>query len=140
VCYLHIPYRLGCRSFYSLFEPTNQPYILYLPRVIGKFSFPIIHCVRQDTSDTRLLSILKQRTEDVDVKRYAQTLMKEAGSLAYTRKKCAALKQEIVTEIEALGGNESLLKIISLLDVQLESMAANTTDTSKRNELHIDSA
>lgn len=60
--------------------------------------------------------------------------------MAYTRKKCAALKQDIVTEIEALGGNESLLKIISLLDVQLESMAANTTDTSKRNELHIDSA
>jgi hypothetical protein len=66
--------------------------------------------------------------------------MKEAGSLAYTRKKCAALKQEIVTEIEALGGNPSLLKIINVLDVQLESMSAKTTDTPKRNELHIDSA
>jgi hypothetical protein len=66
--------------------------------------------------------------------------MKEAGSLAYTRKKCAALKQEIVTEIEALGGNPSLLKIIHVLDVQLESMSANTTDAPKRNELHIDSA
>jgi geranylgeranyl diphosphate synthase type 3 len=107
--------------------------------MIGKFSFPIIHCVRHDTSDTRLLSILKQRTEDVDVKRYAQTLMKEAGSLAYTREKCAALKQEIVTEIEALGGNPSLLKIISVLDVQLETMAANTIDSPEhQKELHID--
>jgi geranylgeranyl diphosphate synthase type 3 len=129
-------------AFTHFFLINELPTPLYLPRSIGKFSFPIIHCVRQDTSDTRLLSILKQRTEDVDVKRYAQTLMKEAGSLAYTRKKCAALKEKIVDEIEALGGNPSLLKIINVLDVQLESMAANTTgtDTPKRNELHIDSA
>jgi geranylgeranyl diphosphate synthase type 3 len=67
--------------------------------------------------------------------------MKEAGSLAYTREKCAALKEKIVTEIEALGGNPSLLKIISVLDVQLETMAANTIDTPEhRKEFNIDSA
>ena len=44
----------------------------------GKFSFPMIHCIRKDPSDTRLVSILKQRTEDVDVKRYAQKMMKDA--------------------------------------------------------------
>ena len=94
-----------------------------------------------DPSDTRLLSILKQRTEDIDVKRYAQTLLKEAGSLLYTRQKCAALKQEIIAEIETLGGNPPLLKIIQMLDVQLDNMVANTPDTAKqRRELQIDSA
>ena len=29
----------------------------------GKFSFPIIHCIRLNDKDTRLINILKQRTE-----------------------------------------------------------------------------
>jgi geranylgeranyl diphosphate synthase type 3 len=88
----------------------------------GKFSYPIIHCIRNDLSDTRLLSILKQRTEDVDVKRYAQGLMREAGSLKHTREKCKSLKMEIVEQIEGFGGNPPLLKVIEMLDLQLEGM------------------
>lgn len=88
----------------------------------GKFSFPIIHCVRKDESDTRLLSILKQRTEDADVKHYAQKLMKEAGSLHYTREKCISIKKDIVSQIEALGGNDPLLSLIEKLDVQVEAL------------------
>jgi geranylgeranyl diphosphate synthase type 3 len=89
----------------------------------GKFSFPIIHAVRTDTADTRLLSILKQRTQDLDVKRYAQGIMRDAGSLAYTREKCKSLKQDIITQIMELGGNPPLLKLIELLDVQVERLA-----------------
>jgi len=88
----------------------------------GKFSFPIIHCVRADPADTRLLSILKKRTDDVDVKRYAQQLMIEKGSLEYTRSKCYSLKEDIISDIQALGGNAPLLKLIELLDVQLQSI------------------
>jgi geranylgeranyl diphosphate synthase type 3 len=86
----------------------------------GKFSFPIIHCIRADPDDTRLLSILKKRTDDVDVKRYAQQLMLEKGSLEYTRAKCSSLKEEIIQDIEALGGNAPLLKLIEFLDVQIK--------------------
>ena len=115
----------------------------------GKFSFPIIHCIRHgggvsgdgsgsdDEGDEKcngnaiphsstaaqLLSILKQRTDDVDVKRYAQRLMFDAGSLRYTREKCTQLKKEIVKQIEELGGNDSLLKVIEMLDVQVEKIA-----------------
>lgn len=88
----------------------------------GKFSYPIIHCIQSNPSDTRLLSILKQRTEDVDVKRYAQGLMREAGSLKHTREKCKSLKQEIVEQIEEFGGNPPLFKVIEMLDMQLEGM------------------
>ena len=86
----------------------------------GKFSFPIIHCIRADPKDTRLLSILKKRTTDVDVKQYAQQIMLEKGSLEYTRKKCCSLKEDIIKDIEELGGNGPLLKLVELLDVQLQ--------------------
>lgn len=98
----------------------------------GKFSFPIIHCIRKDESDHRLLSILKQRTEDEEIKRYAQRLMKDAGSLRYTREKCADIKCDIVEEIDRLGGNSALLQIIEMLDVQIEVLeTACSPATSK---------
>lgn len=94
----------------------------------GKFSYPIIHCIRSggeegSSAAVQLLSILKQRTEDVDVKRYAQRLMFDSGSLRYTREKCTELKKDIVKQIEELGGNMGLLKIIDMLDVQVEKIA-----------------
>lgn len=89
----------------------------------GKFSFPIIHCISSDTSDHKLLSILKQKTDDVDVKRYAQGLMRDAGSLVYTREKCKSLKVEIIRLIEELGGNQPLLKLLEMLDVQVAGLA-----------------
>ena len=103
----------------------------------GKFSYPIIHCCRQDHSDTRLLSILKQKTDDVDVKRYAQKLMKDAGSLAYTRDKCSSLKQEIIAQIEAFGGNPPLLNVIQMLDVQLEKLPTDASVERQHGELDI---
>lgn len=112
----------------------------------GKFSFPIIHCVRSDPEDTRLLSILKQRTEDLDVKRYAQGLMREAGSLHYTREKCKCLKEDIMLQIEGFGGNPPLLKLLEMLDVQLEGMEFSqpeqkvTSPMSPRKGPQVDSA
>jgi geranylgeranyl diphosphate synthase, type III len=94
----------------------------------GKFSFPIIHCIRSDESDTRLISILKQRTEDTEVKRYAQTLMKNSSSLEYTRQKCSELKEGIISEVNRLGGNDALLKVLQLLDKQLEHLTEETPD------------
>lgn len=89
----------------------------------GKFSYPIIHCVKNSKdSDTRLLSILKQRTDDVDLKRYAQSIMKKAGSLKYTRDKCKTLKDTIISQIEEYGGNPPLQKLIEVLDVQVEGL------------------
>merc|ERR1712113_241017 len=89
----------------------------------GKFSFPIIHCIKHHgESDTRLLSILKQRTEDNDLKLYAQSLMRESGSLKYTRDACISLRDKIFSQIDALGGNPQLKKLIEQLDVQVEGL------------------
>ncbi|KAK2615993.1 hypothetical protein N8I77_002713 [Diaporthe amygdali] len=51
----------------------------------GKFSFPVIHAVRADPADLRLLNILRQRTADDEVKRYAVAYMEAVGSFDYTR-------------------------------------------------------
>jgi len=87
----------------------------------GKFSYPVIHCIRFNPDDKRLSSILKQRTDNTDVKRYAQQIMVESGSMEYTRAKCTSLKGEIMAEIESLGGNPQLVKLIEALDVQIKS-------------------
>ena len=101
----------------------------------GKFSFPIIHHIATNPNDTRLISILKQRTEDTDVKRYAQGLMKESGSMAYTREKCKVLKNNVVEKIKSLNGNPPLLKLIELLDIQLENLAKETTSEVKTSQI-----
>lgn len=106
----------------------------------GKFSFPIIHCVRNSgDDDTRLLSILKQRTEDNDLKTYAQGLMKKAGSLKYTRDKCIELKYSILSQIEVLGGNRPLVQLIEILDVQVEGLADSVLFEVKTKKQDIDS-
>ena len=101
----------------------------------GKFSFPIIHHIITNPNDTRLISILKQRTEDTDVKRYAQGLMKESGSMAYTRERCVVLKNSVVDKIRSLNGNPPLLKLIELLDIQLEDLAKDATVEVKTSQI-----
>ena len=56
------------------------------------------------------------------MKRYAPQMMKDAGSLHYTREKCTELSGQIAEQIEELGGNEPLLKLLKLLDVQVEAL------------------
>ncbi|KAM7195431.1 geranylgeranyl pyrophosphate synthase [Naviculisporaceae sp. PSN 640] len=51
----------------------------------GKFSFPVIHSIRSDPNNLQLLNILRQKTTDEEVKRYAVTIMEKTGSFQYTR-------------------------------------------------------
>jgi len=45
----------------------------------GKFSFPIIHGIRSDPQSSKLMNILKQRTEDVDIKKYFLQCLEEVN-------------------------------------------------------------
>lgn len=86
----------------------------------GKFSFPIIHAVRNRPGDSRLLSILRQRTEDEAVKRYAVQWMQQCGSITYTRDCLKQLYSEIRKEIASLGGHDGLMALLEKLDAQLD--------------------
>ncbi|PWY80852.1 geranylgeranyl diphosphate synthase, partial [Aspergillus sclerotioniger CBS 115572] len=68
----------------------------------GKFSFPVIHCIQKDKENGELLGILKQRTEIVQVKRYAVGMMQRMGSLEYTRGVIGALVEKVRGEVRGL--------------------------------------
>ena len=78
----------------------------------GKMSFPIIHAIRADPHDTRLIGILRQKTSDPEIKRYAVSYMESTGSFEYTRSVLRANRVAILEEIASLGGNPVLEKIV----------------------------
>eukprot|EP01094_Clydonella_sp_ATCC50884_P028286 TRINITY_DN843_c0_g1_i4.p2 TRINITY_DN843_c0_g1~~TRINITY_DN843_c0_g1_i4.p2 ORF type:complete len:356 (-),score=108.10 TRINITY_DN843_c0_g1_i4:1190-2161(-) len=85
----------------------------------GKFSFPIIHSVSTNPHDRRLLNILRQRPEDIDLKKYAVDYMNATGSIDYTRTRIFQIRDELFEQLDAHGGNEflrALIEKLSLID------------------------
>lgn len=78
----------------------------------GKFSFPIIHAIQTFPKDNRLINIVRQRTNDVEVKKYAIQLLEDAGSFEYTRQQMRQLDSKIRREVEKLNGNQLLKKLL----------------------------
>lgn len=75
----------------------------------GKFSFPIIHAIRSDPANLQLLNILKQKTTDEEVKRYAVKYMESKGSFEYCKKILKTLGErarKLVAEVEGEGEGE----------------------------------
>ncbi|KAF2281115.1 terpenoid synthase, partial [Westerdykella ornata] len=73
----------------------------------GKFSFPVIHAIRADPSNHVLMNILKQKTGDEEVKRYAVRYMQERGSFEYSRaviERLRARSEELVGQVEGRLG------------------------------------
>ncbi|XP_072940140.1 terpene synthase-like [Epargyreus clarus] len=88
----------------------------------GKFSFPIIHAIMNRQDDKQVLHILRQRTRDVEVKRYCISLLERLGSFRYTRDTLHALDREARDEVARLGGNPHLEALLDdLLSWRRES-------------------
>lgn len=68
----------------------------------GKFSFPIIHAIRSDPTNLVLINILKQKTQDEEVKRYAVAYMERMGSFSYTRRVLRGLTKKALQQVEAV--------------------------------------
>ncbi|XP_052265601.1 geranylgeranyl pyrophosphate synthase-like isoform X2 [Dreissena polymorpha] len=81
----------------------------------GKFSFPLIHAIQSDRGDHQILSILRQRTQDNDVKKYCVDLLEKRGSFEYTKATLMQLEKEIYRQIEEFGGNAHLTGLIDEL-------------------------
>lgn len=77
----------------------------------GKFSFPIIHCVQHDKHH-RLLNILKQKTSEHDVLRFAVQCIQSTNSFEYTVSFIKKIEKQAWEEIGKLGGNPKLSKIL----------------------------
>ncbi|CDH53276.1 geranylgeranyl pyrophosphate synthetase [Lichtheimia corymbifera JMRC:FSU:9682] len=83
----------------------------------GKFSFPIIHSIRSDPNNRQLLNILKKRSDSLEIKQYALQLLERTGTFDYCRKFLANIEVEARKEIEQLGGNAKLEKIMDMLSI-----------------------
>jgi geranylgeranyl diphosphate synthase, type III len=78
----------------------------------GKFSFPIIHAVRSDPANLQLVNILRQKTRDDEVKRYAVRYMEARASFAYTRRVIADLKAKAAHLLTRLGPDADGVRVI----------------------------
>lgn len=81
----------------------------------GKFSFPTIHAIWSRPESTQVQNILRQRTENVDIKKYCVDYLEKVGSFEYTRQTLGTLESEAYREIEQLGGNPQLVSLIEHL-------------------------
>lgn len=70
----------------------------------GKFSFPIIHAIRKEEGNKQLINILKMKTHDDEVKRYAVGYMRERGSFEYCRVRLRELRERAEEMIEVVDG------------------------------------
>lgn len=102
----------------------------------GKFSFPIIHAVNNQTHDRQVLrkfhfhslanyfvltithvliaDILRQRTKDVEVKKYCIHLLEKLGSFQYTRDILKQLDAEARAEVSV---KRKILSIAILITI-----------------------
>ena len=71
-------------------------------------------CQYQD-AQTHSMNILRQRTTDIEVKKYCISLLEDAGSFKYSLKVLEELDSEIRNEIEKLGGNAVLVQLMDEL-------------------------
>ncbi|KAJ1942251.1 hypothetical protein EC988_006543 [Linderina pennispora] len=81
----------------------------------GKFSFVIVHAITHGEDGEIMMSILRQKTNDDNVKKYAVSLMDKAGSFEYTKQYLIALEHKIEEEIKAHGGNQLLEELMQKL-------------------------
>ena len=58
------------------------------------------------------MNILRQRTTDLELKKYCVKLLENYGSFEYTRKVLEGLDQKVRQEVEKLGGNVHLVKLM----------------------------
>lgn len=83
----------------------------------GKFSFPVIHSIRADPTNLQLISILRQKTSDIQVKQYAVRYMEGTKSFEYTRQVIAVLIERARKTAELVDdGRGQLAGIQKILD------------------------
>jgi len=98
----------------------------------GKFSFPIVWAIAKDGGN-RILSMLRQRTEDDEMKRYFIAYLNELGALDHTREVLTALRAKIKEQIDALGGNRGLVEILEYLYEKMTKCPTESPRLISRN-------
>ncbi|XP_046963337.1 geranylgeranyl pyrophosphate synthase-like [Vanessa cardui] len=80
----------------------------------GKFTLMIIHAMRTEASD-QIMNILRQRTRDINLKKYFVSLLENAGSLKYTQNVLSEVDRKLRAEIARFGGNPMMVAVLDEL-------------------------
>ncbi|XP_023173219.1 geranylgeranyl pyrophosphate synthase isoform X2 [Drosophila hydei] len=103
----------------------------------GKFGFPVIHAVRTQKQDKQVLHILRQRTHDIEVKKYCISLLEKLGSFQYTRKVLETLDAEARAELARLGGNPFMDRLLNKLLSWQSSESASIAQSNQINHNNV---
>ncbi|KAK1236301.1 hypothetical protein PQX77_000462 [Marasmius sp. AFHP31] len=88
----------------------------------GKFSFPVVHSIRSDTTNRQVLNILQKRPSTPTLKHYAIDYMKRTNSFQYTLNVLGKLESQTRGEIQRLGGNEKLERLMDAFHVDKKAL------------------
>ncbi|CAF0989864.1 unnamed protein product [Adineta steineri] len=97
----------------------------------GKYSFPIIHAIQHRPNDNRIQNILKQRTNNMNLKQEVVKLLHEFGSIKYTKDKCMKLADECYDLIKKLEDNIHFRIIMNHLTLIFDDSTGNDSMQSK---------
>jgi geranylgeranyl diphosphate synthase, type III len=90
----------------------------------GKFSFLVIHSIRSNPSNLQLINILKQKTQEDEVKRYAVKYMESTGTFEYSKRVIRELKAKAMTLIGEMdagsGDGDDVKMILDKMDAHVE--------------------
>ncbi|KAK4685926.1 geranylgeranyl diphosphate synthase, type III, partial [Tremellales sp. Uapishka_1] len=82
----------------------------------GKFSFPVVHGVRADPTNRQILNVLQKRTNSAALKAHTVGYLRHTTkSFDYTRTVLEQLKKQIDEEVQRLGGNTVLERVLEKL-------------------------
>lgn len=85
----------------------------------GKFSFPIVHGIRQDPNDRQIISVLQKRPKSPTLKNHVVSYLKESThSFDYSLGVMRSLERQARAEVARLGGNTLLETILDKLRVE----------------------
>lgn len=92
----------------------------------GKFSFPMIHSLRTSPHDRTLMGILKQKTQDVEIKKFALHFLERTNSFQYTLDSLASVKgkaQDCVKSLQLDCNDEHMVRNFDLFNVMIEKLS-----------------
>ncbi|THU86327.1 terpenoid synthase [Dendrothele bispora CBS 962.96] len=94
----------------------------------GKFSFPVIHGIHADTSNRQIMNVLQKRPTTPTLKSYAISYLKDhTKSFDYTLDVLIKLDKQTRAEIQRLGGNTGLEKLMDAFWVDREKLVGSSS-------------
>ncbi|KAI6009882.1 farnesyltranstransferase [Pisolithus marmoratus] len=84
----------------------------------GKFSFPIVHGIKQDPNDRQIISVLQKRPKTPTLKHHVVSYLRESThSFDYSLSVMQSLERQARAEVARLGGNTLLEAILDNLRI-----------------------